>query len=120
MATLLSVMGAFADFERALILERQREGVAAPSAVYIGRRPRSHRRPCSPSTPTTRASGAGCRGHWRVPWTRRPGTHAESIQVQANVGTGVPQWGLLVDQLTPGLLAQGLASQADLDAFHAP
>jgi DNA invertase Pin-like site-specific DNA recombinase len=30
MATLLlSVMGAFAEFERALILERQREGIAA-------------------------------------------------------------------------------------------
>jgi DNA invertase Pin-like site-specific DNA recombinase len=42
MATLLlSVMGAFAEFERALILERQREGVAAAKArgVYTGRKP---------------------------------------------------------------------------------
>lgn len=42
MATLLlSVMGAFAEFERALILERQREGIAAAKArgVYTGRRP---------------------------------------------------------------------------------
>ncbi len=42
MATLLlSVMGAFAEFERALILERQREGIAAAKArgVYTGRAP---------------------------------------------------------------------------------
>lgn len=42
MATLLlSVMGAFAEFERALILERQREGIAAAKAagVYKGRKP---------------------------------------------------------------------------------
>src|SRR5690349_9809484 len=42
MATLLlSVMGAFAEFERALILERQREGVAAAKlrGVYTGRKP---------------------------------------------------------------------------------
>jgi DNA invertase Pin-like site-specific DNA recombinase len=42
MATLLlSVMGAFAEFERALILERQREGITAAKArgVYTGRRP---------------------------------------------------------------------------------
>lgn len=41
MATLLlSVMGAFAEFERALILERQREGIAAAKAcgAYTGRR----------------------------------------------------------------------------------
>ncbi|MBF6540551.1 recombinase family protein [Nocardia farcinica] len=39
MATLLlSVMGAFAEFERSLILERQREGIAAAKAqgVYTG------------------------------------------------------------------------------------
>src|SRR5215467_14135112 len=42
MATLLlSVMGAFAEFERALILERQREGIAAAKSrgVYTGRKP---------------------------------------------------------------------------------
>ncbi|MFE3002989.1 recombinase family protein [Nocardia sp. NPDC059246] len=42
MATLLlSVMGAFAEFERSLILERQREGIAAAKVrgVYTGRRP---------------------------------------------------------------------------------
>jgi DNA invertase Pin-like site-specific DNA recombinase len=40
MATLmLSVMGAFAEFERALILERQREGIALAKqrGVYRGR-----------------------------------------------------------------------------------
>ena len=42
MATLLlSVMGAFAEFERALILERRREGIAAARrrGVYTGRKP---------------------------------------------------------------------------------
>ncbi|MBU3060831.1 recombinase family protein [Nocardia sp. NEAU-G5] len=42
MATLLlSVMGAFAEFERALILERQREGIAAAKTrgAYTGRKP---------------------------------------------------------------------------------
>jgi DNA invertase Pin-like site-specific DNA recombinase len=42
MATLLlSVMGAFAEFERALILERQREGIAAAKqlGLYTGRKP---------------------------------------------------------------------------------
>jgi len=38
---LLSVMGAFAEFERSLILERQREGIAAAKTrgVYTGRKP---------------------------------------------------------------------------------
>src|SRR5450756_1575033 len=38
---LLSVMGAFAEFERALIRERQTEGIAAAKArgVYRGRKP---------------------------------------------------------------------------------
>ncbi|WP_406277050.1 recombinase family protein [Nocardia sp. NBC_00881] len=38
---LLSVMGAFAEFERALILERQREGIVAAKArgAYTGRKP---------------------------------------------------------------------------------
>ncbi len=42
MATLLlSVMGAFAEFERALILERQREGIAGAKTrgAYTGRKP---------------------------------------------------------------------------------
>ena len=42
MATLLlSVMGAFAESERALILERQREGITAAKqrGVYTGRKP---------------------------------------------------------------------------------
>jgi DNA invertase Pin-like site-specific DNA recombinase len=39
---LLSVMGAFAEFERSLILERQREGIAVAKAngVYKGRKPK--------------------------------------------------------------------------------
>jgi SAM-dependent methyltransferase len=46
-------------------------------------------------------------------------THAEAAQVQAHRARGVPQWELLVDQLTPALLAAGLVTPADLDAFHA-
>src|SRR3954447_7002140 len=47
------------------------------------------------------------------------GTHAESIQVRADRERGLPQWELLVDQLAPGLLAQGLLDEADLERFHA-
>ena len=47
------------------------------------------------------------------------GTHAESVQVRADRERGVPQWELLVDQLAPGLLAQGLVDEADLERFHA-
>jgi SAM-dependent methyltransferase len=46
------------------------------------------------------------------------GTHAESIQVDADPVLGVPQWELLADQLTPHLLSAGLVDQDDLDAFH--
>jgi DNA invertase Pin-like site-specific DNA recombinase len=35
---LLSVMGAFAEFERALIRERQREGIAKQRGAYHGRK----------------------------------------------------------------------------------
>ena len=45
-------------------------------------------------------------------------THAHAAQVQADAERGVPQWELLVDQLSPGLLAYGLVTQDDLDAFH--
>lgn len=39
---MLSVMGAFAEFERALLRERQREGIALAKqrGVYRGRKPR--------------------------------------------------------------------------------
>jgi SAM-dependent methyltransferase len=47
------------------------------------------------------------------------GTHAESVQVRGDRERGVPQWELLVDQLAPGLLAQGLLDEADLERFHA-
>ena len=47
------------------------------------------------------------------------GTRADSKQVRADVRRGVPQWELLVDQLGPALLARGLVSPQDLDAFHA-
>ena len=46
-------------------------------------------------------------------------TRAESIQVRADKVRGVPQWELLVDQLAPGLLALGLVTESDIEAFHA-
>ena len=46
-------------------------------------------------------------------------TFAESVQVKADATAGLPQWELLVEQLTPGLLAAGSVCQADIDAFHA-
>ena len=46
-------------------------------------------------------------------------TRAESVQVRADAERGVPQWELLVEQLSPGLLALGLVTPSDLDAFHA-
>jgi SAM-dependent methyltransferase len=46
------------------------------------------------------------------------GTHAQSIQVRADREEGLPQWELLAQQLAPALLAGGLVSQPELDAFH--
>lgn len=46
------------------------------------------------------------------------GSHAVAIQVQADRVKGLPQWELLVEQLTPALLSAGLVTQTDLDAFH--
>lgn len=45
-------------------------------------------------------------------------TRAESMQVDADPVHGVPQWELLVDQLSPQLLAAGLVDQGELDAFR--
>jgi hypothetical protein len=39
-------------------------------------------------------------------------------QVWADREQGLPQWELLVYQLAPGLLAAGLVTPSDLDAFH--
>jgi SAM-dependent methyltransferase len=46
------------------------------------------------------------------------GTHASSVQVQADCRLGVPQWELLADQLAPALLQPGLVEEAHLKAFH--
>jgi len=62
MATLmLSVVGAFAEFERALILERQREGivavkVAAPTAAANPLSPATRSPYCAPARPPARRS----------------------------------------------------------------
>jgi SAM-dependent methyltransferase len=45
------------------------------------------------------------------------GTHAAAAVVTADPVAGVPQWELLVAQLRPALLASGLVTAADLDAF---
>jgi hypothetical protein len=47
------------------------------------------------------------------------GTRAVSEQVRADSEHGVPQWELLVDQLSPAMLAAGTVTQQDLDEFHA-
>jgi SAM-dependent methyltransferase len=47
------------------------------------------------------------------------GTHAQAMAVHADPERGVPQWELLVAQLAPALLTQGLLDQADLDEFRA-
>jgi SAM-dependent methyltransferase len=47
------------------------------------------------------------------------GTSAESQQVRADVQTGLPQWELFIEQLAPALLAKGLLTRGDLDAFSA-
>jgi len=71
MATLLlSVMGAFAEFERALIGERQREGIAlAKQRGHIG----------AGKKPSARSSGRRCghgwrRGRGRRRWRGRTGS----------------------------------------------
>jgi hypothetical protein len=46
------------------------------------------------------------------------GTRTESIQVRAHAEEGVPQWELLARQLAPAMLADGLVTQVELDAFH--
>ena len=43
---------------------------------------------------------------------------AESRQVRSDTELGLPQWELLAEQLAPGLLAQGLVTERDLDRFH--
>jgi ubiquinone/menaquinone biosynthesis C-methylase UbiE len=46
------------------------------------------------------------------------GTHAASVQVQADVEAGLPQWELLVQQLTPALREHGLVDERDLVRFR--
>jgi SAM-dependent methyltransferase len=46
------------------------------------------------------------------------GTLATSAQVDADPVDGVPQWELLVEQLAPGLLAAGLATERELREFR--
>ena len=46
-------------------------------------------------------------------------THAQAMQVRGDRLRGIPQWQLLVEQLTPHLLSYELVSQTDLDEFAA-
>jgi SAM-dependent methyltransferase len=46
-------------------------------------------------------------------------TRIDARQVDADPGAGVPQWELLVHQLAPAMLAQGLVTPADLADFRA-
>jgi SAM-dependent methyltransferase len=43
--------------------------------------------------------------------------HAESYQVRGSRTRGIPQWELLVGQLSAGLVATGLLTQGELDEF---
>ena len=45
-------------------------------------------------------------------------THAEAIYVRSDPADGLPQWELLAEQFAPALLAAGILTRADLDAFH--
>jgi ubiquinone/menaquinone biosynthesis C-methylase UbiE len=45
-------------------------------------------------------------------------TRAQAVQVRADREKGIPQWELLAQQLAPTLLAAGLVTQPELDAFH--
>jgi hypothetical protein len=98
MATLLlSVMGAFAEFERALILERQREGMSVLRPE--NRRPRwpgSSASAVKPSTatcarPTPQASWAeDCSTSW-IRNTPRPDLHRSANRQESRDHTGVPR-----------------------------
>jgi DNA invertase Pin-like site-specific DNA recombinase len=86
MATLmLSVMGAFAEFERSLIRERQREGIALAKArgVYKGRRK---------ALTAAQAADLVQRAAMGV---RRPNSHANSVSAgkrfTSTSGQGIPQ-----------------------------
>ena len=46
-------------------------------------------------------------------------THAQSMQVRGSRSHGIPQWQLLVEQLSGPLQAAGLVDQEDLDVFTA-
>ncbi len=45
-------------------------------------------------------------------------THAQAIQVRADVDHGLPQWELLADQFGPLLLANDLVTEEELQSFH--
>jgi SAM-dependent methyltransferase len=46
------------------------------------------------------------------------GTRARAMQVAGDREAGVPQWELLADQFSPALIGAGLATEAQIDAFH--
>jgi len=72
---LLSMMGAFAEFERSLILERQREGIAIAKAkgVYKGRRAKFN------SEQTTEIRQRATNGESRAQLAREFGVSRETI-----------------------------------------
>jgi hypothetical protein len=78
---MLSVMGAFAEFERSLIRERQREGIASSAAPTKGGKRHRNGRPSwssgqpmeslNPSSRATTASaGKRCTSTWVPPFRR--------------------------------------------------
>ncbi|MBB5783321.1 recombinase family protein [Nonomuraea jabiensis] len=82
-ALLLSVMGAFSEFERALILERQREGIAAAKAsgVYTGRKPALTPQEAN----ELRERGVGGEKKLAGPWTSRSGRPGRPVRGAAHL-----------------------------------
>ena len=66
---------------------------------------------------TTPRTAAACRARWRAAGLVDVATSATSAQVDADPADGIPQWDLLVEQLSPVMLAAGLVTEADLRAF---
>jgi len=74
---LLSVMGAFAEFERSLIGERQREGIALAKGARCLPRPQeiSYRGPGGPAAPASRRG----RGEARTALAHDSGISRETV-----------------------------------------
>lgn len=108
---LLSVMGAFAEFERALIGERQREGIALARrrAAYKGRKTVAQRGADEGAAPTSKAR-AWPRRRWPVSSPsagRRCTARLALVQVDEEGGGVVAEHTVVIEN-SVGELADGL------------